>query len=187
MEFTAEQQTHIDGLIAEAKTKAIEGFFSKEQLDSEVKKSVQSETDKVRTQLYSEKIKPLETELQTYKQKDKTPEQIKQEEKEAELAKKEAEINRKEKQLKISDILSSKNLPASLSKYMNIDIDDVEKSTGEFIESINTVLLSGSYKPVNHKNTKTTITKEEFGKMNYSQKLKLSKEQPEVYEILSKK
>ncbi|NBI06630.1 hypothetical protein [Senegalia massiliensis] len=142
-------------------------------------KAIQGAEDRVRTQLYSEKIKPLETELEGLKPSQKS-------EKELELEKKEKELLAKENQFKVRDTLEKHNLPKDLGKYINIsdelDIEDVGKELGEII---NNFVLDSSYKPEKKVNKGDAISKEDFKKMNYTQRLELYDSNPDLYKKLS--
>lgn len=190
MEFTQEQQVEINKIIDTAKSEAVKGFYSKEQLQAEVNKAkeglfneeslskrVQDETNKVKTD-YDKKIKFLEDELVKYKPKEKSEEEIKLEQRETEIAK-------KEKNLKIKESLNQNGLPSDFYEIMYSDLDD-EKRIGKLTEIINDIVLDGSFKGSKKHNKSSAITKEQFKNMDYNARIKLFEENPTLYAELSK-
>ncbi|AEY67847.1 hypothetical protein [Clostridium sp. BNL1100] len=161
-----------ESAMVEAQNMAKEGLLSKEDFE----KALQSESDKIRTKYVQEK-KILEDELAKLRPKEKELEA-----KQQELLAKEAELKAKEKQYLIQDALTKNNLPAGLAKYLNSD--DVEGMAKEVTEILNTHLLSGSFKPSTHQKNEG-ITKEQFQKMNYAQRMELFKTNPELYKKLA--
>lgn len=148
--------------IAQAK----EGLFPEEELN----KMVQSETDKVRTQ-YVQKIKELEGKLPVEKT-----------EQELALEKKEQELKQLEKNLVVKSVLQKSNLPDELAKYFNFD--NAEEFEKEFSEVINKKTLEDSFKPTDHKSNQG-ITKEQFKKMNYQERVALEENNPTLFQALS--
>lgn len=149
---------------------------------TELEKYIQSETDKVRTK-YSQEKKALEEELLKYKPKDKTDAEKALEAKIKELQDKENALLQKEREYKLQETLQANNLPKELAKYLNGD--DIETISKEVGAILNQHLLNNGFKPNNHKSTETTITKEKFKKMSYSEREKLFNENPELYKRLS--
>ena len=148
----------------------------------ELEKFIQSSEDKIRTK-YSTEKKALEDELAKYKPKDKTDAEKALEAKMKELQDKEAELSKKEREYKLQETLTANNLPKDLAKYINgDDIDTIGKEIGAIL---NQHLLNNGFKPNNHKSTDTTITKDKFKKMNYSEREKLFNDNPELYKKLS--
>ncbi|HSH50517.1 MAG TPA: hypothetical protein VK982_02230 [Bacteroidales bacterium] len=150
--------------IAQAK----EGLFTQEQLNTKV----QSETDKVRTE-YSKKIKDLESKLPKEKTK-----------KELELEERLADLDAKEKEYKIKDMLNKEKLPTELSKYINIADDDIDNAGQEITNILNNYMLDNNHKPKKHNKSGDAITKEQFSKMNYAERIKLEQSNPELYKKL---
>jgi molybdopterin converting factor small subunit len=134
----------------------------------EVQKMVQSETDKVRTE-YSKTIKEL---------KEKLPEE--KNEKELELEQRVKELEHKEQLLNLKENLSQKGFNSELADFLKVDTD-IEK-LGELLKVNNK-----DYVPSNKKKTDSKITKEDFIKMGYMEKLKLYETNPELYKQLTKK
>jgi hypothetical protein len=155
--------------------------LSEEQLNN-VKKLIQSEADKVRTD-YSTKLKTANDELAKFKPAEKSDVEKALELKQKELADKEKELSEKEKSYKIKEKLSSKGLPSELAKFINVG-EDTDATIDEFGTTLNALLLNGNYKPNNH-NKSEGITKEDFKKMNYSERAKLLDTNPELYKKLA--
>lgn len=152
-------------------------------LEEFIGKTEQSAQDKIRTDLYKTKIKPLEDEVAKYKPKDKTPAELEIETKMKELQDKQAELTKKEREYKLQETLTANNLPKDLAKYINgEDIETVSKEIGSIL---NQHLLNNGFKPSQHKPTDTTITKDKFEKMNYLERQKIYDDNPELYKKLS--
>lgn len=149
---------------------------------TELERYLQGEGDKVRTK-YSTEKKALEDELLKYKPKDKTEQEVEIEKKMKELQDKESALLQKEKQNKLQETLSANNLPKDLYKF--IAGDDAETVGKEIANILNTHLLNNGFKPNNHKSTDTTITKEQFKKLSYTDRAKLAEQSPELYKKLS--
>lgn len=152
-----------------------------EQLET-VNKAIQSETDKVRTD-YSTKLKTVNDELAKYKPIEKSDIEKALEEKQKELEQKEKELTNKELSYTVKEKLSAKGLPSELAKYINVG-DDVDATIEELGGTLNNYFLNGTFKPSNH-NKSTGITKEQFKKMSYSERVTLLETQPELYKALS--
>lgn len=145
-----------------------------------VEKLIQSEGDRVRTE-YSSKIKELEGRLP----KTQTEEEKALEQRLKALEDKEKELNNRERLSKLSDTLNSKGLNGGLAKYLNVSEDaDLETYIGEIVDVIGK--QANTYKAKGHKGTGTEITKEQFEKMNYTERAKLYNENIELYNALSK-
>jgi hypothetical protein len=190
MDFTPEQQAVIDTIIQEATTKAQEGFFTKEQLDTEVgkaregllskedlDKTIQSETDKVRTE-YSKKLKSLEDEIVKYKPVEKS-------DAEKQLEARELEISKKEKMFKVKESLSQNNLPSDLYDVIYGELDD-DARVSKLSDILNNVVLDGSFKGSKKHTKSDSITKDQFKKMSYAERTKLYNDNPSLYNELVK-
>ncbi|OOO67090.1 hypothetical protein BS638_06040 [Clostridium tepidum] len=158
--------------------------------EEEVNKKIQSAEDRVRTE-YSKKIKQMEEELKELRPKEKSQEQLDMEARIKALEQKEKEVQAKELQLKVSKTLSDNGLPSQLSKYINLQgVEDVESYLGEvknvLTEHINNTALNNSFKPSNHNSNKEKISKEDFNKMSYMERMNIYKENKELYNKLSK-
>lgn len=152
-----------------------------EQLEV-VQKYVQGETDKVRTK-YSKQIKDLES---------KVPKQKSEEEKAFEkrlkdLETKEKEVARKETLANAKGILSDKGLDTQLANFVNFEgVEDLETYIDKISECISKQ-TKNSYIPNSNKNkADNNITKEQFSKMNYTERCKLYETNKTLYDILSK-
>lgn len=153
--------------------------LSEEQLQG-VNKIIQSETDKVRTE-YSKKIKDLESKL---------PRQMTDEEKAFDerikaLEEREKAIAEKEYITKVQGKLKDKGLDEQLAQYLNVQgVEDLET----YIEDIAKVISSQiqEYKPRGHEGSSTKITKEQFSKMNYMERMNLFENNRALYDALSK-
>ena len=137
------------------------------KLNDVVGKSIQSETDKVRTE-YSKKIK----ELEQYKPIEKTAEQIELETLKKELA-----------ETKFSKTLKDIGVDDSLAKFIKSDIDVEE--FGNFYKGFKQV--QQDFIPNNMNQNESSITKEQFKNMNYQQKAELYEKSPELFQLLNQK
>lgn len=144
-----------------------------ESFNETIEKIVQSETDKVRTK-YSNDIKDLQSKLP----KEKTEQEI-------EFETRLKDLEAKESEYKLKDTLTNLGLPMQLANFLK-GSDDLETFGKEFADILNQHVLNSGYKPSNHKSTETTITKEQFKKMNYSEREKLFETNPELYKALTK-
>lgn len=153
--------------------------FSEEQME-QIKKVVQGETDRVRTD-YTTKIK----ELEQYKPVDKTPQEIALEERLKALEDKEKEIANKERQSQLQSKLQEKGLDSKLVKWVRFDDENFDTQLDEFANVMNNMLLDGSYKPSTHVSNKDIITKEQFAEMGYSERSNLMENNPTLYAKLS--
>ena len=157
---------------------------TKTYTEEDIKKILQSETDKVRTE-YSKKLKDKDDELNKYKPKEKSEAEIELEKRLKVLEDKEKEVNKKEKLLSISDELDKQGLPKQLAKYLQ-DTEDVTTEIENLKKVFNNSKIDGSFKPDNHTGTKDSITKDQFMKMSYKDRVNLFKTNKELYDRLSK-
>jgi thymidylate synthase ThyX len=151
--------------------------LTEEQL-SNVQKLIQSAEDRVRTK-YSNELKEVREELNQYKPKEKSPDEISLEERIKALEAREAEIASKEKASQLASELTSKGVPAELAKYLGADANVEEVAT-----LLNAHFLEGNFKPQNHGGS-DGITREQFKRMSYMERTKLFQENPELYKMLS--
>lgn len=128
-------------------------------------KAIQSETDKVRTE-YSKKVK----ELEQYKPKEKSAEQIELEQLKSELA-----------NTKFQKSLNDIGVSNDMAKYLKSDIDLDEFKT--FYEGFNKT--NQDYVAKNHAKD-TGMSKEQFKALSYGEKAKLYTENPTLYAQLKK-
>lgn len=189
MEYTQEQ---VDQMIAEA----TKGLFTQEELEkrvtSEVDRRVESgikkglETQKKKwEQEFSERAKLSAEELA---KKDL-------EEKLKSFAEREREISRKANQLEAKSMLSEADIPKShYENFIGILVTDDAEATKSNVQNFinmfnatkNDIETKVKSEYANVKKPKTgngngTITKEEFNKMGYADKIKFKQENPELY------
>lgn len=131
----------------------------------ELDKVVQSETDKVRTK-YSNQLK----ELEKYKPHDKTEQEIEFERVKNELA-----------QMKFKETVAKAGFNSELASYLKQDVD--LNAFGELLKGLNK--SKQDYVATSHI-ADVGVTKEQFEKMDYSQKAKLYSENPTLYAELRK-
>ena len=140
-----------------------------------LEKFQQSTEDRIRT-TYSEKIKGLEAELAKVKPQELTDDQKKIKELEAEL-----------NQTKFSNKLKSMGVSDELASYLRSDID-VDKFS-KYYDTLKAKTSSNNgqenFVPSNNQNNGAGITKEQFHKMSYDEKVRLYTENSELYSQLS--
>ena len=193
MEYTKEQ---VDQMIAEATS----GLFTEEDLQ----KKVTSEVDR---RVESGIQKGLETKKQKwereYSERAKlTAEELAQkqlEEKMQELSGKEKEISRKANQIEARSILAEANIPkAHYEKFIDLLVnDDAETTTSNvqnFVDVFNstrddiTNQIKSEYSNVPKPKTGAngTLSKDDFDKMGYGEKIKFKTENPDLYKEFMK-
>lgn len=158
--------------------------YTEEEVTKLLKAKLQSETDKVRTE-YSKKLKDKDDELNKYKPKEKSETEIELENRLKVIEDKEKEVSKKERLLNISDELEKQGLPKQLNKYL-LEVKDTATEINSLKEIFNNSKLDNSYKPSSHNSQKDSITKEQFLKMGYADRLNLFKSNKELYNRLSK-
>lgn len=149
-------------------------------LDEQVRTAVQKETDKVRTK-YNKEIKTYETTIQELQGK------IPREKSEEELGweKEKAEFEKEKMQFNLQKQLSDKGLDSKLAQYLNVQgVENLETYLNELTEVIGKP-TTNSYKPKSHV-TATNLTKADFQKMNYNERINLYNTNKELYDSLSK-
>lgn len=189
MEYTQEQ---VDQMIAEA----TKGLFTQEELE----KRVTSEVDR---RVESGIKKGLETQKKKWEQEFSeraklTAEELAKkdlEEKLKSFAEREREISRKANQLEAKSMLSEADIPKShYENFIGILVTDDAEATKSNVQNFinmfnatkNDIETKVKSEYANVKKPKTgngngTITKEEFNKMGYADKLKFKQENPELY------
>lgn len=193
MEYTQEQ---VDQMIAEATS----GLFTEEDLQ----KKVTSEVDR---RVESGIQKGLETKKQKwereYSERAKlTAEELAQkqlEEKMQELSGKEKEISKKANHIEARSILAEANIPkAHYEKFIDLLVnDDAETTTSNvqnFVDVFNstkddiTNQIKSEYSNVPKPKTgaNDTLTKDDFDKMGYGEKIKFKTENPDLYKEFMK-
>ncbi len=180
-----------EGKVQEVENIEVDNAITENDSDKfteEISKKIQSETDKVRTE-YTKKIKALEEQLKELQPVEPTEEEKALQDKLQALEQKEKEIAKKEMEIKVAETLSKNGLPQQLNKYLSIEeVQDVESYLQEFKEIINSQIANSNstYKPNNHKGQSESISKDQFAKMSYSDRLNLFKTNEELYKQLSK-
>lgn len=147
---------------------------------TELDKKIQSETDKVRTK-YSEQIKNLEAKV-----KELTP--VQKSEAELDLEKRLAALEAREKAVALDDSLKANGISNEIAKYLKDDVD--VSALAETLKSIvgaevDKHLTEEGFVPTGHKSG-NPLTKEDFKKMNMSEKERLYAENPDLYKSLSR-
>ncbi|WP_419958970.1 DUF4355 domain-containing protein [Psychrobacillus sp. BM2] len=169
-----------------------ENTESKVLTQEDVLKMIQSETDKVRSD-YSKKLKDKEKELEDLKVAKMSAEDKKQHEED--LLRQENESLKKDKLRYIAiEHLAKNTLPLEVAEFV---VTGDEASTIERIGIFKNVFDSAVAAKVNdtfkasgtqhvHGNGAVTVTKEDFNKMNVTERTKLFNENPELYKQLKK-
>lgn len=147
---------------------------------TELDKKIQSETDKVRTK-YSEQIKELEAKV-----KELTP--VQKSEAELDYEKRLAALEAREKAATLNDSLKANGISNEMAKYLKDDVD--VSALAETLKSIvgaevDKHLTEEGFVPTGHKSG-NPLTKEDFKKMNMSEKERLYAENPDLYKSLSR-
>ena len=151
--------------------------LSEEQMEG-INKILQSEGDKIRTE-YSKKIKDLEGKLP----KEMTPEEKAMADRIKALEDKEKELNKRERLTKVESTLESKGLNKELSKYLNLDVENLETYLEDVVKTMESQV---NFKPTGHTNGGTKITKEDFKNMSYTDRVNLYNTNKTLYDALSK-
>ncbi len=136
-----------------------------QKLTDAVSKSIQSETDKVRTE-YSKKVKDLEQ----YKPVEKSETEI-----ELENTKRELET------IKFQANLKKIGVTDDLAKYIRSDVNIEEFS--QFYKGFASV-TQNDFIPNQHNTGNNGITKEQFKSMGIAERTKLYSENPSLYQQL---
>lgn len=197
-ELTQEQ---IDALIAEKLTEAKKGLFTEEELSRRV-------TSEVDRRVESGIQKGLETQRQKWeaefseRAKLSAEELAKKdfEEKLKSVSTKEAEIKRKANKIEARELFSEANIPKSqYDNFLNVLVSDDEEVTKtnvkNFIDMFNTTKTEIETKvkseitnvPIPKVGTgEKAVTKEDFIKMSYSEKLQFKQKSPDIYKEFMK-
>lgn len=171
----------------------LKGEGNQAEFDRRVNKAVNTALTKAQEKwqaLTDDKLSEAEK-LAKMTKEEKT--QYLQQKKEKELADREAEITRKELAAEAKNNLSEKKLPVGLAAILDYSDADsckrsmeaVEKAFREAVQAGVEERLKGTTPP--KKAESSTVTREEYLKMGYSERLKLKTENPELYRQLSGK
>lgn len=117
--------------------------------------------------------------------------QYMQQKRDKELTDREAAITKRELMAEAKNMLAEKNLPTELAGVLNYadadsckkSIEAMEKAFQKAVQAAVEERLKGDKPP--KKAREVTVTKEEYQKMGYSERLKLKTENPELYRQLS--
>ena len=142
-----------------------EKYTLSDECIGELEKVLQSETDKVRTK-YSAQLK----ELEQYKPKEKTEEQLEFERTKDELA-----------EMKFKESIRNAGLDSEMAKYLKPDTD--LEAFGKLLKGVEQT--KQDYTPKNHSGD-AGLTKDQFENMSYDQKAKLYSENPTLYAQLKR-
>lgn len=183
---------------------SLDNFKNLIATDKEYKSFMDSEKDKhaekaKATALENFKMKDMQTliEAEVLKRtgKNETPEQKALRELQEKFDKLEKEKARAEKISKYKDILNEKKIPSKIGEFLlNSDDEDVinanitlfEEQLKPYVdEKVNIRLGDSSYNPPSG-DEGTTITKEQFMKMSYKERVDLKEKSPTLYDDLSK-
>ena len=148
---------------------------------AEFNKKIQGEGDRVRTE-YSKKVKELEAKI-----KELTP--VKKTEAEIDFENRLAALEAREKKAALLDSLTENGISHEFADYFRSDADiaGFSKIYKAAIDSeVQKKVQVNGYVPDGHK-AGTSITKDDFAKMNMTQKEKLYAENPELYKSLTKR
>lgn len=152
--------------------------------EDEVNRKIQSAEDKLRRK-YSDEIKDLKEQIKKLSPVEKTESEIAIENRLAELEKAQAEVESQKAFLSLQDTLQSKGVDKALATYLKADIN-VDEFVTAFNNAMKEVTKTTGYVPDSH-NAGDKITAEEWGKMKYSEKEKISRENPELFKRLMAK
>ena len=160
--------------------------YYQSSFDSAVGKAVTNHDEKFK----KEKLpKLLEEEVQKKLNADLTPEQQQIRKLQEKIEKMELEKTKAELQEANRNKLKGQGLDTSLAKYINND-DDIaffKELIGNSVQAgIKEKLGNSNYKPPVSTGDVNSITKEQFNKMNYTEKLKLYNTNKELYDELNK-
>ncbi|WP_195979951.1 hypothetical protein [Clostridium butyricum] len=155
--------------------------LNEEQM-SGVQKIIQSKEDKLRTE-YTKQIKDLKAKLPV----EKSETEIELESRLKALEDKEKALKEQEQQAKLNKSLEEKGLNPQLSNYLNMNgVEDLGTYLDELFNIVVGEEKKNTYKPSNHNSTNGGVTKEEFDKMGYKERLDLYNSDRDLYNSLSK-
>ena len=158
--------------------------LTEEQLKS-VQKLIQSESDKVRTE-YSNKIKDLQSNsksIDDYNELDNKYNSLTDELNS--LREYKAQNEKTLRENKINTLLEQKGL-SKMAKYLNLDgVEDIETYINDMANELGSEQKSFIPNAQND-SAKGNITKEDFKKMNYSERANLYNSNKELYDTLSR-
>lgn len=155
--------------------------LNEEQM-SGVQKIIQSKEDKLRTE-YTKQIKELKAKLPV----EKSETEIELENRLKALEDREKALQKQEQQAKLNKSLEEKGLNPQLSNYLNMEgVEDLETYLDELFKVVVGEENKNTYKPSTHNSTNGGVTKEEFNKMGYKERLDLYNSDRDLYNSLSR-
>lgn len=176
-----------------------EASTPKTYTQEEVEKLIQSESDRKVSLALQRKEKELKNKMTEAERLAKMSEEdqlrYKLEQKDKELAIKEAEFAQKENKITAMKVLSEKGLETSLVDYV-VDADadimferinTLEKAIKRMVDAQVKQRLGGSVPPKAGSVVNTQMTKAEFEKLGYKERMELYTTDRELYNKLSKK
>lgn len=137
---------------------------------SEYDKAIQAAEDRVRTK-YSKSIKALEDKVAELTPVAKTDEEVELEKRLADIEQKEKENEAREKALNLKTSLQSHNIDVALANYLSPDVD-IDAFSADIEKLVTNRLVNSGYKPSGHQ-TNQPISKEDYDKMSYDEKVNL--------------
>lgn len=145
---------------------------------AEYDKAIQSAEDKVRGKL-SKQIRDLEAKVKELSPVEKTQAEIDLENRIAALEASEKAVADRERKIATQEKLSASGLDKTLVDYIKEDAD-IDALSNIVNEIVKTRMKSNGYVPTDHASDEK-VTKEDFDKMTYSQKVEYSQKHPESY------
>lgn len=169
----------------------LKGEGNQAEFDRRIQKAVTTAVTKAQEKwrvLTDDKVSEAEK-LARMNKEEKT--QYMQQKREKKLSDREKAVTRKELMAEAKNTLVEKKLPAGLSEILdytdadscNKSIIAVEKAFQQAVETAVNERLKGGTPPTNASND-VTVTREQFNKMGYAERLKLKTESPELYKTL---
>ena len=125
-------------------------------------------------------VAPLQEELDKYKPKEKSQAEIELEERIKALEDRERAIAEQEKATAFRNSVKEKGIAEELIPFLNAEVD-LEQLSGVMIE----LQLASSFEPNVPRSEPFGITKEDFQKMGYAQRVELMESNPALYDKLS--
>lgn len=144
-------------------------------------KAIQAAEDRLRTK-YSKTIKSLEDKIAELTPVEKTDAEKDFEQRLADLERKEKESDERAKALALKATLQSHSLDANIADYLKSDVD-AEAFSADIEKIVAARMADSGYKPSGHQ-TNQPITKAEYDKMSYDEKVELYRRDPETWKRL---
>lgn len=172
-----------------------------ETQETEVKTYSQEEVDKLIQQASDKRVsQALETAKQKWEKETTAAKLASMSESEQvnhlkeQLEQEKAELHKEKVFMEVSKQFAAKNLPASFAKYVGGTAEEVAETLAQFEtewqealeQALKQKLATGSHSPKSSNSQGKLMTKEEFQALSYNDRLKLYKENPELFNKLSK-